>query len=100
MLHGVVEINGTDVGNWEAENIGLTEGSNPKYKKYTYRCRVDYRDNRGYPRFTGPFLVSHYDGDGALVLASKVLERANELFLTQDAQWKKAVENTDAKRRR
>ena len=95
MLHGVLEINGYALGNWEAENIGLVDGSNPKYKKHTYRCNVNYTDRKGYPRNSGPFLVHHYDGEGAIVLASIVLAAADRIFVTQDAQREKAVRDAE-----
>lgn len=85
-LHGEVKVNHNEIATWEAVQIGLVEGSNPKYKKYCYRCHVEYRDIRGYLRKTGPFLIHHYYDDNALILASKVLDQAAVLFRKIDEE--------------
>lgn len=72
MLHGTIDVNGHVIGEWTAENTG---------EKFlgdvAYICQVTYTDNAGYPHEFN-FIKMHNPGDGALVLAWGIMQKAAE----------------------
>lgn len=86
-LHGNIQVNFNTIGTWEAVNTGPAQ-DDPDIT--VYRCKIDYRDIKGYPRQIGPYLVFHNYGDGALALASQVIGRADYLMKVEDTQRARA----------
>lgn len=71
MIEGTLDIGGNEIGRWTAARGERLYG---EYKDtyYEYNCTLDYRGTDGYP-YHAEFPVPHRYGDGALVLAAKVL---------------------------
>lgn len=69
-LHGEVKVNHNTIGEWSAVRKEAVENS-----VHRYECVVEYRNIRGYLT-KAEFNVEHAYGDGALMLASKVLSEA------------------------
>lgn len=86
-LHGEILVSGHVIGEWSA-----VRQQHPPGLVNEYKCVVEFRDiNQAYHRVE--FMVTHMFADGALALASHVLERASELIDTP-------VENPDEAKER
>lgn len=72
MLHGDIKVNHHVIGSWRAVNE--TVQTSPDAVN-TYRVSVAYTNVRGFHQ-VAEFRIEHRYGDGALVLASKVLAEA------------------------
>lgn len=68
-LHGEIKVNGNEIGKWEAVRVGKADDD------FIYRCRVEYTNTSGYG-YLRVFFVRHNYNDGALLLTSRVTERA------------------------
>lgn len=71
MIEGTLDIGGNEIGRWtaaRADRYGTMYGDT----YYNYNCTLDYRGTDGYP-YHAEFQVVHRYGDGAVVLAGKVL---------------------------
>jgi hypothetical protein len=71
-LHGDIKVNDHLIGSWRARNMGETSDGWTKYG-----VTVAYTDNAGYHQ-VADFVLEHIRGDGALVLAAKVLLEARD----------------------
>lgn len=74
MLHGDIRINDYPIGVWTAVRKGRVEGD-----VHNYECTVKYR-NMSHEFLEAEFYVAHSYGEGALMLASKVLRVAFKDF--------------------
>jgi hypothetical protein len=71
-LHGDIKVNDHLIGSWRARNMG---GTSDGWTKYS--VTVAHTDNAGYHK-VADFVLDHKAGEGALVLASKVLAEAGK----------------------
>lgn len=71
-LHGTICVNNETIGNWEARRVDRLD---PATWRYQYDCAVEMKGGRKLD-----FKVYHVYEAGAMVLATKVLERATELI--------------------
>lgn len=78
MLHGNIEVNHNVIGTWRAVR---KEAVAPNVHRY--ECKVGYRNIDGYP-MQAKFDVEHTYGDGALILASRVLAEAPEHLVKRE----------------
>lgn len=76
MLHGEIKVNHNEIGRWTAvrKERYFGDGEDQFYESdyFKYECHMDYRNGAGYP-MEAAFTVVHRFGDGAVLLASKVL---------------------------
>lgn len=78
-LHGEIMVNDWEIGNWQA--VRQAKHVYSLDEVHTYKCSV-FLKQKGVLRkadVNHEFEVQHRFGDGALVLAEKVLAKANEL---------------------
>lgn len=71
-LHGELKVNYNEIGKWSAVRAGRAEDGD-----FIYRCRIEYRDEKGYP-LERLFFIKHAYGDGAVALTAKVMLKADE----------------------
>lgn len=68
MLHGDIRVNGILIGEWTAVRQNNTQ------KDFNdYRCEINFRDVQGYPCHAEWHMTGHRYGDGAVMLAARVL---------------------------
>lgn len=76
MLHGEVKVNDGEIARWTAvrkERVDCGEARNGEAPPFfRYECTLWYRNLAGYP-MEAAFDVTHRYGDGAVLLAHKVL---------------------------
>lgn len=72
MLHGDIKVNDHVIGSWRAVNETVHNGPDAVN---TYRVTVAYTNIRNFHQ-VAKFYVMHRYGDGALILASKILAEA------------------------
>lgn len=70
MLHGTIDVNFNEIGEWEAVRKHQ-DPENPANNMY--RCQLEYTGTDGYKAIAKDFWVSHRYGDGAVLLAANVL---------------------------
>lgn len=73
MLHGEIKVNHNEIAKWKAvrkERVFPQPESSMTF--FRYECTLEYRNTAGYP-MEAAFDVVHKYGDGAVLLAQKVL---------------------------
>lgn len=68
MLHGDIRVNDVVVGKWTAvrKTADLRDFNE-------YHCTLEYRNMKGYMEYAEWDLIGHFNGNGALTLAARVL---------------------------
>lgn len=72
MLHGEIKVNDGEIAKWRAVRKEELFNHSDAGKTFLYECHLEYRNRAGYP-MEAAFVVAHAFGDGAVILASKVL---------------------------
>jgi hypothetical protein len=82
-LHGEIKVNGQTIGTWEAVRQPYCGGDEPLAESMVvYACVVSQSSTlEGNPAILEKFEVRHRFGDGALALASLVLQAASALSI-------------------